>query len=205
MHGDPRVVRLDEVWPGAIPVEPAYTGYVAPEPAPPDAATRAGILVMAGGGGHGPALFDAAREARDRLPELAGEIWTFVAGPFATSGPREAGRVRVLSTLDDVPAALARARLLISRGGYNSMLEAVAARCPAAIAPHAAPKEPEQAIRAARFAGLGLCAVADPLSPEALVRAVRAALAAPPPDPARLDLDGASASARRLAALAAGR
>lgn len=211
VHGDPAVTPLNEIWPGEIPVPVHLTGYVvsAPEPAPPEA--RRGVVVSAGGGGDAAPLLHAALAAwRNGL--LPGEPWTFITGQHAPHGlyealvdaaPRNLG-AEILHAAPDLPARIARARLSISRGGYNTLIETVAAGTPAVIVPFAPDGEPEQAARAAAFAAHGLIAHVPEavLSAETLAAAARAALDAPPPAPDGLLIGGAQNAAQRLAEIA---
>ena len=145
---------------------------------------------------------------------LAEEPWTFITGQHAPEGlhealsaaiPRQFGG-EILHAASDLPARIAAARLSISRGGYNTMAETVAAGTPTLIIPFAPAGEPEQRLRAARFAALGLVThlPEDRLTPDTLAAAARAALAAPAPDPGALLMNGAETAARRLAEIAAG-
>jgi predicted glycosyltransferase len=199
-HGDPAIADLGSVWPGPIHAPVEHTGYVA-DAGEPFAGERRGVIVSAGGGGHGAPLLAAALEARAHLPELRDEPWTLVAGPFARSLPEGAAGVTVLASVPDLPARIAKARVAVARGGYNTVIETIAAGTPLVIAPHVRDGEPEQAQRAEAFAARKLAVALRPGAPEpaALAEAVRAALALPPA--ARPMLDGALRSARRIAAL----
>lgn len=211
VHGDPEITPLNDVWPGEIPAPSRLTGYVAAatEPAPQD--DRRGVIVSAGGGGDAAPLLHAAFAAwRDGL--LADEPWTFITGQhapwglyeaIADSAPRNLG-AEVLHSAPDLPARIARSRLSISRGGYNTMVETIATGTRAVIVPFAPAGEPEQAARAAAFATRGLIAhLPEPdLTPTALAAAIRAALARPPPDPGAIQTAGAEASAVALAEIA---
>jgi predicted glycosyltransferase len=199
-HGDPAIVDLGTVWPGPIPVPVEHTGFVVEAPSAA-AAPRRGVLVSAGGGGHGAPLLEAALAARAHLPELHGEPWTLIAGPFAPSLPQSQDGVEILGSVAGLPARLAAARLAIARGGYNTVIETVAAGTPLVIAPYVRDGEMEQAQRACAFAARGLAIALRPgrLTPAALAAAARAALTLPPAQ--RPALDGALRSARRIAAL----
>ena len=209
IHGDPAVTALDEVWPGEIPVPACLTGYVVTA-LPRPGGERRGVVVSAGGGGDAAPLLRAALRLRHQ-GFLAAEPWTFVTGPSAPDGLRAALAAgagpdcAVFAALPDLPARIAGARLAISRGGYNTTLETIAAGTRAVIVPFAPPGEPEQAVRAQHFAAAGLLATLDEAALDAhgLRAACERALAAPAPDPAMLHLEGAASSARRLAEIAA--
>ncbi|MFT3810341.1 MAG: glycosyltransferase [Micropepsaceae bacterium] len=209
IHGDPAITPLNDIWPGEIPVPAYLTGYVATAAAPQP--ERRGVVVSAGGGGDAAPLLRAALSAwQGGL--LADQPWTFITGQHAPEGlhealiaaaPRHFG-AEILHTAPDLPARIARAQLSISRGGYNTVAETIAAGTPALVIPFASDGEPEQDIRARRFAAMGLLTrlpEAD-LTPGSLAAAARAALESPAPPPDAIRLDGAEASARRLAEIA---
>lgn len=208
VHGDPAIIGLQDVWPGEMPVRVAMTGYVAVQPEP--VKQRSGVIVSAGGGGDATAVLAAALSAR-RSGLLPDEPWTFVTGPNAA---HLAGALRseapantdILVETPDLPRRIASARLSISRGGYNTMIETVAAGTPAVIIPHAPPGEPEQETRARLFAAQGLVACLDEagLTHESLAECCIQRLSQPQHS-AHLDLDGAARSASLLAELAEGR
>jgi len=209
IHGDPAVTPLNEVWPGEIPVPAALTGYVAT--AAPGTSDRRGIIVSAGGGGDAAPLLRAALAAR-QAGLLAEEPWTFITGQHAPEGLHEAiidaaARnlgAEILQTAADLPARIARARLSISRGGYNTVTETIAAGTRCLAVPFAPDGEPEQRIRAEHFAAIGLLThlPEEKLTPDTLAAAARAALAAPAPSPDAILLNGAATSAVRLAEIA---
>lgn len=143
---------------------------------------------------------------------LADEGWTFIAGPLAPGDLPAQLRdaplpgVTVLGHAEDLPSRLSAARLAISRGGYNTVIESVAAGTRTVVVPFAPEGEPEQALRAQHFAAAGLVQHLPEarLSAAALSEACAAALAAPPPNPDLLQIDGAAQSAGLLARLAQG-
>nr|WP_246337499.1 glycosyltransferase [Azospirillum oleiclasticum] len=102
----------------------------------------------------------------------------------------------------DFPALLARCRLSISQAGYNTVLDLLQAGCRAVVVPFAAGSETEQATRARLLEARGRLTVVEEagLTPESLAAGVARTLAAPPPAPIRLELDGAARTARLLAA-----
>ncbi|MCC6920218.1 MAG: hypothetical protein IT548_13535 [Alphaproteobacteria bacterium] len=210
VHGDPAVVGLQDVWPGEIPVPTLMSGYVV-DAVPPMAGERRGVVVTGGGGGDSAALLGAALDAR-MTGLLADEPWTFIAGPLAPEDLPAVLRdarlpgVTVLGHAEDLPFRLTAARLAISRGGYNTVIESVAAATRTVVVPFAPEGEPEQALRAQHFAAARLVQhlPEERLSAAALAEACTAALAAPPPDPSLLQLDGAAQSASLLARLGSG-
>jgi predicted glycosyltransferase len=200
-HGDPALIPFAAAWPGALPVPVIETGYVTPPPVL--WSERSGVLVSAGGGGHGAELLQAAIAARGQGGPFAREPWTLVAGPFAPHLPAGADGIEVLAAVDDVPARLARARAAIGRGGYNTVVEAAAAGTPLVIVPQGRGGETEQADRAAAFAKAGRAVALAPGPPDPAVLA--AALAQTQGlVPLALRLDGADVTARHIAAIAGG-
>lgn len=217
VHGDPHFVPLDATFPhlDEIAGRVAYTGYVVarpPAPTSPDGTDE--VIVSAGGGAVGRALFRAALAARPRT-RLAGARWRILAGAnlpepefrtLAAGADADAG-VAVERARPDFAALLGRARLSVSQGGYNTLMEVLAARLPAVVVPYAGGLESEQRLRARLLAERGLIEVVDEdeLDGESLAAAVERALARPPsPGLAGIDTEGAAATVRALRALAQG-
>jgi predicted glycosyltransferase len=209
IHGDPAITPLNDMWPGEIPVPSHLTGYVATAATPQN--DRRGVIVSAGGGGDAAPLLRAALAAwKNGL--LAGEPWTFITGQHAPEGLHEeltaaASRhlgAEILHNAADLPARIARSRLSLSRGGYNTVTEIVGSGTRSVIVPFAPASEPEQRRRAERFAAMGLLThlPEEQLTAETLAAAAQTALAAPAPPPGALNLNGAATSAARLAEIA---
>jgi predicted glycosyltransferase len=219
VHGDPALVPLEASFPAAarIAAKLRYTGYVceAPEPAAAgrDVAGPDGhgeVIVSAGGGAVGTALFRAALAARGLSP-LAAAPWRLLTGPHL---PDAAYAALIASRPDgvvverfraDFPALLRRCALSISQAGYNTTLDILAAGARAIVVPFAAGSETEQAMRAAMLARRGALHILPEasLTGARLAASIADALAAPVPDMPPLRRDGAADTARRIAALAA--
>lgn len=216
VHGDPALVPFERTFPlaGAIADRLLYTGYVV-DPPPPDAVARGlgrdEVIVSAGGGALSEPLLTAAITARP-MTRLSDRTWRLLAGP---SLPPEAyDRLRALCDAGegivlerarpDFTALLANCALSISQGGYNTVMDVLAAKVRAVIAPYAGGKETEQTARARLLSEQGALQVVweEDLSAARLAEAVDAAMAGPRPDADRIDTDGAGASARLLATLA---
>ena len=170
--------------------------------------SKAHLVCLVGGGGDGYPL------ARTFLQTLAmrPDRWngTLVTGPFLSREKRNrlASRyghlrnvqmIRFTSHIEDL---LRSASLLVTMGGYNSVMEAMAFRKPAVVVPRVFPRK-EQWLRATSFERLGLLRCLDPddLHPESLADAVRDSLSEPlPPDleGAGLRLDGCVNFAREV-------
>lgn len=205
VHGDPAPLPFE----ASFPLAPAlggrlrYTGYLAPRMPAVAAEARAEILVSAGGGAVGRRLCATAAAARALLPDRP---WRIVTGAgaaepdlrqlLAAAGPG----LRVERHRADFPELLARAALSISQAGYNTVVETLAAGTRMLLVPFAEGAEDEQTRRAEALAARGLARYLpqDRLTPEALAGAAIEALAAPPPDPRSIRLDGAERSAELL-------
>jgi predicted glycosyltransferase len=211
VHGDPNLVPFERTFPHAARIHDRlhYTGYVVDETGrkgPPGSPGDGEVLVSAGGGAVGEALLRAAilarplSSARDRPwrvllgvnadPEVAAELRQ-LAGPGVTIEPARG----------DFPSLLMNGALSISQGGYNTMMEVLAAQIRAVVVPYAGGIETEQTLRARLLAERGRLELVDEkaMTPEAIAAAVDRALTGPPPSAARLDTSGADASARLLA------
>ena len=187
VHGDPRLVRLEDSYAAAHRFEHriAYTGMVGPEP------DRAGgvepdevfdVVVSVGGGAVGARLVETALAARP-LTMLARARWLVLTGPNA-DGAAAARRssdpdVVVRPFVPDLPARLGRARLSVSQAGYNTVADVVTAGCRAVLVPFASDGETEQSRRAALFAARGWAVTLDEasLDPASLASAMDRALA----------------------------
>jgi predicted glycosyltransferase len=221
VHADPRFARLEEsfdpVTPLRVPVH--YTGFVlpggeqaralAPTPAP---AARPRVVVSAGGGAYGGALFRAAVEAHHLELADAGIDVRIVAGPFLADDEwhalREAARGRrgleVRRSVPDLTAELSAAAGSVSQCGYNTTLDLLRTRVPALVVPFAEGNEDEQTRRAERLERVGAVRVlaAARADGPALAAEIKALLAFRPA-PVELDLDGARNSALTVANLLA--
>lgn len=219
VHGDPRFVSLDATFPHAreIADRVAYTGYVvARSERPPGESERkaeeadAEVIVSAGGGAVGGKLLEAALAARPRTP-LADAGWRLLAGAnlpepvFRSLAARAADGVSVERFRADFRRLLRSARLSISQGGYNTLMEVLDAGVRAVVVPYAGGLETEQTLRASLLAARGLVEVVgeEELGPDSIAAAVSRALAKPPPGGlAGVDTSGVAATARALRDLA---
>ncbi len=189
LHGDPSFLPLERSFSRAheIASRLRYTGYVlddAPLADPEDKAGEGEVIVSMGGGAVGAPLVEAALAIRSLTP-LKDVIWRFLIGPnmpetsFQAIAARAPAGTLVERSRPDFRALLAGGRLSISLGGYNTVLEVLAAGIPAVVVPYSGGTETEQTLRARLLANRNLLTVvheAD-LSPATLAAAVRAALA----------------------------
>ncbi|MFQ5971915.1 MAG: glycosyltransferase family protein [Alphaproteobacteria bacterium] len=208
VHGDPRLIRLTESFPRAAALGDLlrYTGYVVtPATAPPGEEGREEILVSAGGGAVGARLLSLAIAARPRT-DACDAPWRVLVGHNLPDDRFRAMRreappgVTVARARRDFQAMLARCRLSISQGGYNTILEALAAGARTVCVPFAGAGEIEQTLRCRRLAERGLVEVVeeDAATPESLAAAVNRALSAPSATCA-IDMEGAWRTASLLA------
>jgi predicted glycosyltransferase len=214
VHGDSRLVRLERTFPmaGEIADKVLYTGIVAPEEVSSPATEETyDVVVSVGGGALGRKLVMAAAAAKERSI-LRDARWCIVTGlRFSEEDKAElhalvSGDVVLRGFLPNLPSALARAKLSISRAGYNTVADVCMAGCRAIVVPLSDGIETEQIRRAEILAANGFAETLahDMETPEAIAAAIGRAMARPAPDRSRIDLDGAQKTARIIADLAAG-
>lgn len=209
IHGDPTLIPFDDTFAHAdrIADRVAYSGYVVdtPEKTPGGPGTEE-VIVSAGGGAVSEELFRAAMTARQST-QLADRTWRILAGHalpadvFTALQAEAPDGVIVERARPDFTTLMANCALSISQGGYNTVMEMMAARTRGVIVPYAGGLETEQTLRARLLENRsGIRSIPeDTLDPASLARAVDEALHAPPPDATGLNTDGADASARLIA------
>ncbi|MCP5363808.1 MAG: glycosyl transferase family 28 [Hyphomicrobiales bacterium] len=214
VHGDPDFIPLEMSFPEATHISDKlmYTGYVADRT---DIAAEAAlredgrgeVIVSVGGGAVGEPLLRTALAARP-LSRLSDVPWRLIAGvncpdsvydDLAWNAPPG---VIVERWRTDLNLLLHHCQLSISQGGYNTLMDLMAARARAVVVPFASESETEQSERARILATRGAIHLleADALTPHALASAVDAALSA---QPWSLDLkcDGARQTAQIITEL----
>ncbi|MEM9850360.1 MAG: glycosyltransferase [Pseudomonadota bacterium] len=158
VHSDPAVTPLDASWP-VTPVladRLIYTGFVTPPAAPlhPESAGAGEIIVTAGGGPVGGALFEAALAAAKILPLP----WRLLVGgsdaaariaAMQTKAPRN---VTIEGLRPDFRQMLHHASVSVSMCGYNTALDLLQTGVPAVLIPFDAGGEAEQGLRARALA-----------------------------------------------------
>ena len=211
VHGDPAFVPFDVTFPGLDRIAPLvrYTGYTVDRAdVPPCGDGKGEMLVSAGGGAVGEPLLRAALAARP-LSAAHDRRWRVLVGEglpdavFSDLVRAAPSGVIVERARPDFQALLARAHLSVSQGGYNTVMEVLAAGLRAVVAPYAGGHESEQTLRAHALAERGALQVVaeDELSPERLAAAIDRALAGPPLSTAGIDLGGIAATIALLQGL----
>ncbi len=161
VHSDPKLIPFDATFPRTAEIQDLirYTGYVTEAKADVrDADRSAGeVLVSAGGGAVGWPLLEAAVAAR-ALSAERDRPWRLITGgnlPQAAFDRLQAAApgFTVERFRADFKDLLARCRVSVSQGGYNTVLEILASRTPAVIVPFAEGAESEQTDRARLLAG----------------------------------------------------
>ncbi|WP_119418821.1 glycosyltransferase family protein [Desertibaculum subflavum] len=210
VHGDPGLIPFERTFPLATRIADRLhpTGYVVDrsrshDPAGPGAGE---VIVSAGGGAVGEHLLETAIQARPHSAarDLPWRVLVGVNLPDETLQRLAAlggAGVKVERARGDFAALLARCRLSISQGGYNTVMEIMSAGCRAVVVPYAGGLETEQTLRAELLAARGAFAVLPEgeLAPETLATKIDAALAMPPPAEAQVDMNGLAASRRLVA------
>jgi predicted glycosyltransferase len=216
VYGDPKVCDpvAEYGMPPDVTAMARYCGYVT---RPGEVRThprarreRPVVLAAAGGGEDGYTLLRTFVEAAAGMPWQA----VVVSGRQGRQRQREALRaaagaagVAFRPFLPDLAEHVADVDALVCMGGYNTLVEAMAAGLPTVCVPRTVPRQ-EQLIRARRFRELGLLQMIEPaeLAPERLRAEVTRALELPPGQVAAralatLPLGGARVAAAELLAL----
>jgi predicted glycosyltransferase len=210
IHGDPTLIPFGDTFDHADQIADivAYSGYVVDPPKKmPGGPGTDEVIVSAGGGAVSEQLFRAAIAARKETA-LSGRRWRILAGhalpqtildQLKMDAPEG---VTVERARPDFTTLMANCTISISQGGYNTVMEMIAAQTRGVIVPYAGGLETEQTLRARLLESRnGIRSITeDQLSPDTLARAVNEALAAPPPDVSGLKTDGADTSARLISA-----
>ena len=211
VHGDPRLVRLEETFPMAKDIVPLlhYSGIVAPDlPDQKPPPVVADVVISAGGGAVGTALIEAAIAAKP-LTSLASLRWLVLTGPYIETGAfqqleaqGQAAGVKIDRFVPDLAQLLATANVSVSQAGYNTVADVLMARCKAVFVPFARGGETEQSRRAQvlREQGVGVPLSEEELTPAALAAAIDQAIALPA-SAITIDTEGAANTARLLGEL----
>jgi predicted glycosyltransferase len=215
VHADPHLVRFEATFPhyDRIRDKVLYTGIVAPEPEEIQSADgpQFDVIVSVGGGALGRELLFAAAGSK-QLSTLRDASWCIVTG--INTAEEDVCRVRSLVSHDvvvtpflpNLGSAIARAKISVSRAGYNTLADIYRAGCRAVVVPLSNGEETEQIRRAEYLAEAGLAVTVDAehQTPEEVAAAIDRAMAAPAPDRSRIDLDGAPRTAEIVAKILSG-
>ncbi|MDA5557538.1 glycosyltransferase family protein [Shimia sp. MMG029] len=205
VHSDPDLTRLEVSWPVTTDVSKKlrYTGYVAPAaPEPTTAGPGAGeVLVSAGGGSVGQALFECAILAAKRSPLR----WRLLVGGADKEERIAALRAQAndpMITIEpvrpDFRQLLNNVTASVSMCGYNTALDVLQTGVPAVFVPFDDGGEVEQTLRARALSaqpGIEILSAAD-LSPETLMAEVKRAVAHGRRSASGLRMNGAAETVR---------
>lgn len=209
VHSDPHITTLADSWPVTPALEERlhYTGYVAPAPSLPHpaGAGRGEVLVSAGGGSVGQALFECAIEAA-RQSDLR---WRLLVG-----GKDRAERIAALKALagdlaitiepvrPDFRQMLHGAACSVSMCGYNTALDLLQTGIPAVLVPFDDGGEVEQSLRARSLTHQPAMEIlpAAEATPEKMAALVRQVIAEGRRHDDSLQMDGAAKAVRILEA-----
>jgi predicted glycosyltransferase len=150
------------------------------------------VLITPGGGGDGEAMVDLVLQAYEADPDLSPRA-LLVYGPFLSGDTRNDfedrvaaldGRVTAVGFESQIETLFAGAQGVVCMGGYNTFCEVLSFDKPAVIVPRTVPRL-EQWIRASRAEEMGLVRMLDEtrdgMTPEAMIRAIRALPEQAPP------------------------
>jgi predicted glycosyltransferase len=209
VHSDPALMPLDLSWPVDATLARAlhYTGFVAPAPAGPHPASAGAdeIIVSAGGGDVGDALFAAAKSAAAEDPQ---RTWRLLIGGQQAQDRIAALRrdappnLHVEAARPDFRQMLHHGAASVSMCGYNTAQDILQTSCPAVFIPFDAGNEVEQTIRARALSAIDGIEVlmSSEMTPVTLRDKVSAAIAAPH-RPAAGRVDGAAQTVKITAQL----
>ena len=202
VHSDPATTTLDASWPvtPALAAKLIYTGYVAPPAAPPhpEQAGADEILVSAGGGDVGDALFACAIAAAKQMPNHRFRL--LVGGRDAQARITRLSDPTSPAILEparpDFRQMLPHAAASVSMCGYNTALDLLQAGTPSVFVPFDAGNEVEQTLRARSLAALPgfVVSPAADLTPDRLVEAITSAMQQPQREVRNFRFDGATQS-----------
>jgi len=208
VHADPNFVELEHSFELTEQIKSrlVYTGFVvrpAFESIHWQPLSDARVLVSAGGGAVGLALYQSAIDAA-RLAQNKHQ-WHLLIGRGITEQQKQKldqqapASVKIEWARSDFPDLLGRAAVSVSQAGYNTVMDLLNVGCPAVVVPFDADGETEQSDRAQRLHALGLAKVlsAEDLTGHSLLEAVNSRHLKASPDWSA-DFSGAVTSAQWL-------
>lgn len=192
-----------------------FVGYLGREPgqrsaeqvrASLDMRTDKLLLITAGGGGDGMALFDAAVRGLQQVPDGDFDCLV-VGGPLLSASDRlelkdrlgNRGSVHFIDFTDDLASYMGAADAVVSMGGYNSVCEVLSLHKPTVIVPRVHPRK-EQLLRAQVLSQHQLVEMIHPrdLNPKRLIHSAIELMRNPPAGLSRLRMDGLTNVVREL-------
>ncbi len=210
IHGDPHFITFEQTFPRMAEIADLshYTGYVADPALPhdPDGPGAGEVIVSTGGGAVSDDMLQAAIDARAHSP-LADAPWRVLIGhnlpedEFLSYRDRAPDGVTVERARPDFRQLLANCRLSISQGGYNTVMETLAAGTRAVCIPYAGGLESEQTLRCRLLADKGAIEVVEPgdVSATGVAAAIARAIAREARISAPVDMSGAKKTGALLA------
>lgn len=208
IHGDPDFIPFEQTFPlaGRITTPLHYTGYIVErEELLATTDGRDEVLVSAGGGAVGMPLFHTALAAR-ALSQARDLTWRILVSRQESSADVTALKANAPEGViidwarPDFPSMLRHCRVSVSKAGYNTVMETLAARTRCVVVPFSGGDETEQALRADLLAQRGAVqAVRETeLTAQSLAAAVDRAMMQTLPEKPVLDLNGAANTAALL-------
>lgn len=208
VHSDAGIMPLDLSWPvdTALQRKLSYTGFVAAPPAQahPERIGEGDIIVSAGGGAVGSALFDCACRAA-RADDA--QTWRILVGgtdaqrlcdEMAATAP---ANVVIEPARPDFRQMLHHAAASVSLCGYNTALDVLQTDCPAVFVPFDEGGETEQRTRATALAaqeGIA-CVLSADLTATRLSEVVKTVIAQRRARGPEWQMDGAAKTVRIVA------
>ncbi|MCJ2166205.1 MULTISPECIES: glycosyltransferase [unclassified Pseudodesulfovibrio] len=187
---------IEYAFPDDIAEKTVFTGYI-PRKVPTTRRTKRKhklVVVTIGGGGDGYTVLDNYL----KMLETNGTVdfkTLMITGPFLSPDRLDelADRARALKVqikpfVRNMEKRMAKADVVVSMGGYNTMCEILSLKKPALIIPRDNPRQ-EQLIRAKVFKKRGLCEYIkwDDVSPETIREKVNSLLDNPTPYTSELE------------------
>ncbi len=215
IYGSPEVfdAAAEYDFPASVRARTHFCGYLA-RSAPP-VPVRSGtphVVVATGGGGDGSPMIRSYLDGLLTLPRSVALRTTVVLGPEMPRAQRDAllgcyGALPDVEFLDFDPDPLlryARADVVVSMAGYNTVCELLSLGKRTVLVPRSEPVR-EQLIRARRLAQLGLVEIVEPseLAGDALIQRVLAQLSRGERPRRTLDFSGVERVLARAHALLA--